>query len=503
LSRPHTVPRLGLLVGLAAAAAAALPAGASAAPWKCEASALRGTIATGPPIEPVTANKGAAACAALDQGGSLPATPLPVAASGFFARTGLTGPADRVEQQTVSATGGLADISIPLVPGVPGLPAPQLPPQLSGGVINVPGIGTVDLRPAIAALTAPTGDLIHVGAFTATARGRCSAGNPALSGSSDIASLRVLGLTIATDKAIEKAITIDSRSLDPSNLDLSKAIAPAGVDLSQLQAALQPLLDQFPNIEIPAEVAHLKISPNRDIRTADALTRRALELELSLGGQNVLDLVLGEATVSSAGVSCGSIAAAALGCTKRKLTLIDVVRHGNRVSVLGAADSRRFAGRKVDLVSSWNGKTVAHPTVGRDGLFRARLKLPPARLRGTNRARYEARLAGDRSLNLKLVRRMFVDSVKTQGRKITIKGHVTKPLASPIQTITVTRRVSCGRVEVAKRFKPRPDGRFTVTLTGAKTQRVATFRFRTKVRFDRFDKKLHPTFTLPRYIETR
>jgi hypothetical protein len=32
---------------------------------------------------------------------------------------------------------------------------------------------------------------------------------------------------------------------------------------------------------------------------------------------------------------------------------------------------------------------------------------------------------------------------------------------------------------------------------------VATFRFRTKVRFDRFDKKLHPTFTLPRYIETR
>jgi hypothetical protein len=60
----------------------------------------------------------------------------------------------------------------------------------------------------------------------------------------------VLGQTIATDKAIEKAITIDSRSIDPSNLDLSKAIAPAGVDLSQLQAALQPLLDQVPNIEI-------------------------------------------------------------------------------------------------------------------------------------------------------------------------------------------------------------------------------------------------------------
>jgi hypothetical protein len=213
--------------------------------------------------------------------------------------------------------------------------------------------------------------------------------------------------------------------------------------------------------------------------------------------------VLGEATVNSAGVSCGSIAAAALGCTKRKLTLIDVVRHGNRVSVLGAADARRYSGRKVDLVLSWNRKTVAHPTVGQDGLFRAELKLPPSRLRRTNRARYEAHLAGERSLNLKLVRRMFIDGVQTKGRRITISGHVTRPLASPRQTITVTRRVSCGRVEVAKRFKPRPDGTFKVTLTGAKTQRVATFRFRTKVRFDYLDKKLHPTFTLPRYIETR
>jgi hypothetical protein len=501
LSRPHTVTRLGALLGLAVAAIALLPASASAAPWKCEASALRGTIATGPPIEPVTANKGAAACAALSQGGSLPATPLPVNATGFFARTGLTGPGDRADQQTVTATGGLGQLAIPLVPGVPGLPAPQLPPDLGNGVINVPGIGTVDLRPAIAALTAPTGDLIRVGAFTASAQGRCSAGNPALSGDSEIASLSVLGQTIATDKAIEKAITIDSRSIDPSNLDLSKAISP--VDLSQLQAALQPMLDRMPNIEIPAEVAHLRIAPNQNIRTADALTRRALELELSLGGQNVLDLVLGEATVSSAGVSCGSIAAAALGCTKRKLTLIDVVRKGNKVSLIGAADARRFAGKQVALVSTWNGRTVARPTVGRDGLFRATVGLPPAGLRRTNKARYEARLSGERSLKLKLVRRMFVDSVKTVGRRITIRGHVTRPLASPLQTITITRRVNCGRVEVVKRFKPRSNGTFTVTLTGAKTQRVATFRFRTKVRFDYLDKKLHPTFTLPRYIETR
>ena len=82
-----------------------------------------------------------------------------------------------------------------------------------------------------------------------------------------------------------------------------------------------------------------------------------------------------------------------------------------------------------------------------------------------------------------------------------IAGRITKPLARPIQRVTVTRRVSCGRVEVVKRFKPREDGTFRVTLSGARTRQVATFRFRTLVRFSQSDPKLYRTFTLPQYVD--
>jgi len=62
-------------------------------------------------------------------------------------------------------------------------------------------------------------------------------------------------------------------------------------------------------------------------------------------------------------------------------------------------------------------------------------------------------------------------------------------------------RVSCGRVEVVKRFKPRRNGRFRVTLSGAETRQVATFRFRTPLRFSQSDPKLYRRFTLPQYVD--
>lgn len=54
---------------------------------------------------------------------------------------------------------------------------------------------------------------------------------------------------------------------------------------------------------------------------------------------------------------------------------------------------------------------------------------------------------------------------------------------------------------VVKRFKPRRNGTFRVTLEGAKTRQVATFRFRTKVRFRVGNRHLFRTFTLPTYVD--
>jgi hypothetical protein len=330
--------------------------------------------------------------------------------------------------------------------------------------------------------------------------GECSGGRPSLSGTSSVASLSVLGLNLVTDRAVSRTVSIDSRSIDPSTLDPT-VVAPPGVDLTAFRAALQPVLDALPNIEIPAAVANVKVTPAVQIRNGDTLTQRALTISLTIAGQSVLNLVGGEATVGGTNVGCGAaVAGAALRCTKRRLVLIDVVRHGHRVRLLGAA-SRTLAGRRVSIVYTDTNHRVARPRVGKDGLFRATAPLPPAAVRNTNRARYVASVGSERSLRLKLRRRLRITRTKQSGRSVVMSGVISRPLGKPLQQVVVTRRVSCGRVEVVKRFKPRRSGTFRVKLQGAKTRQVATFRFRTKVRFRVGNPHLFRTFTLPQYVD--
>jgi hypothetical protein len=199
-------------------------------------------------------------------------------------------------------------------------------------------------------------------------------------------------------------------------------------------------------------------------------------------------------------VSCGGVADLALECTARRIVLIDVrIRHG-RVHLRGAAD-RRFAGRRIRIRSTWNGRTVARPRLRRSGLFSATAKLPPRALRRTNRARYRASIAHQRSLRLKLVRRMHVTRTSRHGRTVRITGRVTRPLASPRRTIEVKRRVSCGRWRVVKRFRPHADGRFSVRLRAPRAGQAAAYRMSTKVRKYTWLDRLYPTFTLPRYVD--
>jgi hypothetical protein len=471
------------------------PGTAAAAPWTCDASVVRGTLGPAPPIEPVTANRGAAECTTQSAGGALPAG-LPLSATGslLFARTNAVGDPKNPAGQRVSAEAGLADLHVPLLPGVPGLPVPTPP------VVDVPGFGSIDLGPAVRAVSAPQGNLLDLRAVSARVLGQCSGGRPSLTGSSSVASLSVLGLNLATDRAVSRTIGIDSRSIDPSTLDPT-LLAPPGVDLTAFRTALQPVLDALPNIEVPAAVANVKITPAVQIRNGDTLTQRALTISLTIAGQSVLNLVGGEATVGGANVGCGAgVAGAALRCTTRRLVLIDVVRHGRRVRLLGAA-SKALAGRRVSIVYTDTNRRVARPKIGKDGLFRATAPLPAAAVRNTNRARYEARVGSERSLRLKLRRRLRITKITQSGRSVLMSGVISRPLGKPLQQVVVTRRVSCGRVEVVKRFKPRRNGTFRVKLQGAKTRQVATFRFRTKVRFRTGNPHLFRTFTLPQYVD--
>jgi PKD repeat protein len=191
-------------------------------------------------------------------------------------------------------------------------------------------------------------------------------------------------------------------------------------------------------------------------------------------------------------------------CTSRGVVLEDVIPAGNRVKLLGVAEER-FKGRRVDIVFAATGKVVARPKVAPDGSFAATAPMPPRRLRSSNRARYQARVGGERSLNLKLMRRMLVTSVRTSGGKVTIAGKVIGPLAlrARDREIVLERRVTCTRLVTVSRFRPRPSGAFKVTVPVPAGTSAAVYRLRTKVRASTRGSRLSSTFTLPRAIGFR
>ena len=516
----HTSTALAtLLAGILVALATPPPA--RAVSFKCEASAVRGTVLALPPIEPLVANRGQDACKAASATlADVPAAlPAPLSGAAAVAQTSLQGPPDKVDQQQAGAVGGLADLRIKALPDLPiQLPTgtvPTVPPiSIPALPLLIPAGITADVNPAIKALLPngklPNLDLVHVQAAVAYANAACQGGRPQLTGTSQVAGLNVLGVDLPGDQAVDQTLKlIDSASVDPSNIDLSKVQFSGPLDLTNpavlavVQAAVQPVVDALPSIQIPATLAQVKVTPGGQERTTDRLAQQALRVQVSIAGQNVADLVLGEAIVSSAGVTCPppSVTASdlALQCTTRKLVLIDVLEHGRRVKLLGAAD-RRYVGRRVGIVFSATGKQVASAVVRADGSFQTTAPLPAPSLRGTNRARYQAVLGGERSLRLKLRRRMVVDSLSSADGQVTIVGRVVKPLAAPVKPITVVRRISCTQSEVVEQIVPRADGRFRVTVAAPPGQQAAVYRLATLVRKTPRNPKLFPTFTLPRAV---
>ncbi len=169
---------LGVLTLIALA-----PSSANAATFQCNASALRLTVATTPAQEPITANRGGAACAPQEAGGTLPASPVPITGGAVYARTNLAGAEPLSQVATASA--GTGELSVPV-----------------------------------------------------------------------------------------------PRAVDPSRIDIAKVPVPAGVDLSTLQATLQPVLDTLPDAEVPAATLHVRTTPGEQTVSGDRLTRKEKSLAL-------------------------------------------------------------------------------------------------------------------------------------------------------------------------------------------------------------------------------
>jgi hypothetical protein len=464
-------------------------------------------VLVAPAIEPITANRGAPACRSQKSGGAS-ALPAPLAVSALFAETALTGPAEPVSAQDATASGGVADLRLGPAMNL-GVQLPIDQALASVPPVTVPGVGTLDLRRAILAALQPSPEVLRIQIAAAYARARCVNGQVSMEGSSNVAGIRLLGTELPTDRAVtQTAQAIGGGSINPSQLDVAQLL-PAGVTLDPVTtAAIRTALAALPPIQIPATLAEIRITPGAQEKTATKLTQRALQVNLRVAGQNVLDVTLGEASVGVNGVNCAGAGAtspsqAALQCTTRRIVLTDVVRRGNRVRLEGAAD-RRFIGRTVNIhfvAPFGGGPRVAQAKVARDGSFRATAALPARNVRGTNRARYQARLGNERSLRLKLMRRMVVRSVRVSGGRVRISGRISRPLAAPARTIEVRRRVSCKKWVLVKRIRPSRDGSWSTTVEAPPAQLAATYRFATKVRKTTRNPKTFPTFTLPRYVD--
>jgi hypothetical protein len=329
---------------------------------------------------------------------------------------------------------------------------------------------------------------ISVGHVSATQQQSCSSGTNIASGSSSVDGLTVVGTPVSV---------VAGQSID-------RTIAGVRIRTNQLNGTTRQAL--------VLDVGTTEYVLGEASASGDACASLATGGSGGLGGGNLGGESLAGAVGSGLGVGSGVVGGAlasrvlasrlALQCPQRKLTLIDVLQRGNHVALLGAADAS-LIGRKVTITLLANHKRVATAVVGADGFFGTTAALPSRRLRFTNRASYQASIGAVRSQYLKLTRRMLVDSISSRAGKVTIRGRVIRPLAQPIATIRVQRRISCSSVVTVKRIKPSRNGAFTVTLAAPPQTQAAVYIAVTRVRQTVRNRKTFPTSTLPRIVVIR
>ena len=168
-----------------------------------------------------------------------------------------------------------------------------------------------------------------------------------------------------------------------------------------------------------------------------------------------------------------------LGCTKRSLVLNDVLIHAGHVELQGSA-AKSLDGKKVKIIFD-GAKQVATATVAADGLFSTTAPLPAARLRDSNSARYMAESGSQRSLDLKLTRRLSLEPPKFSAGTVTLIGQVVPPLTKPVATVTVQQQLECGETTVVERFTPSKSGRFHVSFAVPAAAKAGIYRLTSSV----------------------
>jgi len=539
---------VGLTVGLAPGTASA--ASPAPTPFNCDATALSLTLLTLQPITLGTANAGATKCQTLD--GTLltiPATAgLPLTAGVLIAKTELSS-----DSQTATAVGGVTGLGVGLggsvlsqitAPIAQALTGSQQPVTLSNPLIvelltglglggSTPTLTQGDLSTALSHILNSAlsqvlnGSIAGIGVADAIAQTKCVSGRPVLSGKSQIAGLQILGQNYPLDPAVNQVLNLlNTDQLSKINLastindlltNLENALGltalqngPLAATVTQLEQALynllntsvQPLLTNLLNAAQPLinAVVRVTVEPNVQLRTATQLTQTALHVNVTLLGQSILDLTVGQGRVSNNSVECVSpVTVASLQCTTRKLTLIDVLQHGDHTYVTGAAQST-LIGKKIGIYFTNTGKLVGSATVLKSGLFHTNVPLPPANVRFSNSARYYAKYGQQSSLRLKFSRRMHLLRLSSTGGQVHISGMVSQPLTRPVSKIVIQRRISCTKTVNVKTLTGVGSGRFSASLANPPKGQAGVYRAMTFVYQNTHSSKRFPTFTLPGYV---
>jgi sugar lactone lactonase YvrE len=195
----------------------------------------------------------------------------------------------------------------------------------------------------------------------------------------------------------------------------------------------------------------------------------------------------------------------AAGCVANKLILTDVYPRAGKTQVLGVAPAAAV-GKKVTIISSWNGKPVTKTTVRPDLSFSATVPLPPRSLRFTNRANYYAKLGAASTGKLKFSRRMYTAAVTAAARTITFSGTVTAPLAKQIEPVTIRAAASCTAIAggtIVATVNLKSNGAFSATFplpTSLQNTPTIYLQAATRVRQNTHSKKTFPTSTLIRGV---
>jgi PKD repeat protein len=196
-------------------------------------------------------------------------------------------------------------------------------------------------------------------------------------------------------------------------------------------------------------------------------------------------------------------------CANGMLRLIDVYPDGGRVRIRGVAPAAA-RGQAVAITFAATGKRVASAVVAADLSFATSAPLPARKLRRSNRARYTATVAGQRSAALKLSRRMYLKTVTRAADRLRVTGQVVAPLARLVRERRVALRITTTCTQAASAnggrtvtIAPSARGTFatTIRLTEAELSAQALYvRGQTSVRRNGRSRGVIRTSTLVRGV---